>query len=249
MDFQLTAIAAFLVTYFVMKASALVSTPNAGWSFLYRSPVFAPFSERRNRKKSQSSVKRLKNRFLIVASANIIAIELYQLLFHSFDFSVTIKGYLFAPFIYLFTNLAGVSAQCLGLLTKELPVDIHNHPYRAKNLGEFWARRWNVWVGDWLAVTSKKLAPRSRQSRLLLAFVLSGLFHEVIIATPYYLVKGESFFGHMTLFFLLQYLFVAIDKQVLAKAAPGVRRLFLWSALIAPMPLFNNPSVLAFFGF
>ncbi|MEX1099723.1 MAG: MBOAT family protein [Bacteriovoracaceae bacterium] len=248
MSYQLYVIAVFLGAFIFMKWLAVKSAPGLDISFLYRSPVFAPFSQKRNLKKNQASVKRLKERFLFLAVANILGIEFYQFLFSSFTFPIFIKAWLFCPYIYLFTNLLGVSAQALGLLGKELPPDLHNHPYLSKNLSEFWGKRWNTWVRDWLAQTSKRLA-RSREQRTFLAFVFSGIFHEIIIAVPFYFYTGENDFGLMTSFFFLQYLGVALDKKLLSKKSPALRKPFMWAALLLPMPLFINPAVLAFFGF
>ena len=248
MDYQLLAIAVFLAAFFAMKALALMVS-GTDWTFLYRSPVFAPFSEKRALRKNRSSVKRLKERFIFLAIANIVLIEAYQFLFAQYSFSQVLKAWLFAPYLYFFTNLLGTSAQCLGLLTKEIPADIHNHPYLSKGLSEFWAKRWNVWVGDWLAVVSRKLSVRPGSFRLFTAFALSGFFHELIIALPYYLSSGKNYFGLMTTFFMLQFLFVLLDKKLFVAAGKLPRKLFLWFSLLAPMPLFVNPSTLAFFGF
>lgn len=251
MEFQLLVIAVFLVAFLGMKAAALYTTPGTGLSFLYRSPVFAPISEKRSLKKNQASISRLKSRFLFIAVSNILALEFYQFLFSSFEFPLVLKAWIFAPFIYLFTNLLGISAQCLGLLTKEIPTDLHNAPYLSESISEFWANRWNIWVGDWLAIVSKKISNSRGIFRLFVAFALSGLFHELFISLPYYIHTGESYFGYMTLFFLFQFLFIGVDKRVLANSnfPAGARRAFFWFSILAPMPLFINRPVLAFFGF
>lgn len=249
MDFQFLVIAVFLGVFFAMKAFAVALSPKSGWSFLFRAPVFAPFTERRGLRKNPASVKRLKERFLFLACANVIAVELYQYIFSAFEFGHAAQAWLFAPYIYLFTNLMGTSAQCLGLLTKEIPADIHNFPYLAKSVSEFWGKRWNIWVGDWLAVISKRFVPRPGPFRLFVAFALSGLFHELIIAAPFYLHSGRNYFGLMSAFFMLQFFFTLADKKLFSNAPDVVRRAFLWIALLGPMPLFINPSVLSFFGF
>lgn len=248
MDFQLTLIFVFLAAFIAMKTLAMIVSPHTKISFLYRSPLFAPFTQKRSLKKNPSSVKRLKERFYFLALANIAGIEFYQYFFGKFDLPVAIKGLVFAPYLYLFTNLLGVSAQALSLLTKDIPTDVHNHPYLSSNIGEFWGKRWNVWVGDWLALMSKKSGIKSKQMKVMFAFLLSGAFHEVILALPYYLKFGESYFGHMTLFFLLQFIFVSLDKIYLSHGPKYLRRIFLWTTLSATAPLFANPSVLAFFG-
>lgn len=249
MDLQLIVITTFFISFALMKALGICASPGTGLSFFFRSPVFAPFSEKRALKKNEASIIRLKDRFLILSIANVAAVEIYQLVFTNYEITLAMKAWLFAPFIYLFTNLLGVSAQCLGLLTKEIPADIHNQPYLSKSLSEFWGRRWNIWVSDWLAVISRKWAPKDQSFRTFFAFLFSGIFHEVIVALPYYIYSGKSYFGYMSLFFMIQFLATALDKKVISQTNPSFRRAFLWSAILIPMPLFNNPSTLAFFGF
>ncbi|MCO4755675.1 MAG: hypothetical protein KC478_14430 [Bacteriovoracaceae bacterium] len=248
MNYQLLAIVVFFTSFFSMKFAALWIEGEKGLGFLWRSPVFAPRSERRNLKSNQASLQRIWQRLIFFSFLAIAGIEFYQFLFTQFDFGLMVKAWIFSPYIYIFTNLLGVGAQCLGLLTKELPTDLHNHPYLAQNISEFWGKRWNIWVSDWLALISKSLSPNKLLERLFLAFLLSGIFHEVIVAIPYYLYSGENYFGLMTSFFMIQFLAVSIDKKILKTLGPRTRRLFLWFSLLAPMPLFINPSVMAFFG-
>lgn len=247
MDFQLIVIAVFFAVFFLMKALALMAYPKAGASFMYRSPLFTPLSLRRSQPQSQKELLRLKKRFLLISISSVIGIEFYRHLFSSVELGAQAKAWVFAPYIYIFTNLLGTSAQFLGLLTKELPADIHNHPYRAKSISEFWSKRWNTWVGDWLASLSLKIFPKARTLRVLCAFLLSGFFHEAIISLPYWLYTKENLFGWMTLFFFIQFIFVSIDKK--SKLSPKLRLAFMWIGILLPMPLFINKSVLAFFGF
>jgi len=248
MNYQLTAIFVFFTAFFAMKSAALLAEGHFNWRFLFQSPQFAPKSERRNLKKNTEGILRIWKRFIFISACAIFGIEFYQYLFATFSFGPFIKAWLFSPYIYIFTNLLGISAQCLFLLTREIPSDIHNHPYLSRSISEFWGRRWNLWVSDWLATLSKKASPTNEKRRFLWAFTLSGIFHEVIAALPYYLSTGQNYFGLMTSFFIIQYFAVALDKKVLKSAHPALRASFMWLSIIAPMPLFINPSVTAFFG-
>lgn len=248
MSYQLTAIIVFFTTFFSMKGIALLAEGRKDWKFIYQSPQFAPRSERRNLRKNKVGIKRVWKRFLFLSACAVLGIEFYQYLFTQFSFAPFVKAWIFCPYIYIFTNLLGVSAQCLFLLTSDIPSDIHNHPYLSKNISEFWGRRWNIWVSDWLATLGKRLSPKKTHRRVFWAFLLSGLFHEVIAAIPYYLTTGESYFGLMTSFFMIQFIAVGIDKSYLRSGPPVLRVCFMWLSLIVPMPLFINPSVTTFFG-
>ena len=60
------------------------------------------------------------------------------------------KMIVISPMIYLFTEVIGGLGQLLFYLSHLGITQIHRHPLRSKSIGEFWGRRWNFWVRDWL---------------------------------------------------------------------------------------------------
>jgi hypothetical protein len=139
--------------------------------------------------------------------------------------------------------------QCLTLLQSEVPLNIHSKPYLASSLSEFWGKRWNRWVRDWLHTIASAISKKNKTVTLFLAFFISGLFHEIMFALPYYITFQKSYFGYMSLFFMLQFLGVALEKRLFSKWPPLIKRIYMWSFIILPSPLFINESFLRFFGF
>ena len=247
MNYQLLVIVCFLSAFILMKVWALKLSPSSAINFFFNTPVFAPTSCKRNQEINAKNLKHLKRHFFLFSVLGVAGIEFYQFVFKQWEMPLAMKSVLFYPYIYIFTNLLGLMGQVWSLLGKQLAADLHNKPYLASSVSEFWGKRWNIWISDWLGLVSKKFS-KNPSTRLFLAFFLSSLYHEAVIALPFYLWKGKNYFGWMSLFFMSQYISVAVDKKILSKKFPALRRPFLWIALILPAPLFVNPSVLSFFG-
>lgn len=252
MNYQMLAILVFFATFLIMKLTALQTSSHnkekiGQLHFIFKTPVFAPFSLKRNLKKSAPVRNMIFRRFIALLFFFVVSLAFYHHVFFGYSLNQLQKAWLFSPFIYLFTNFVGVAAQFLMFGTNEFPVHIHNAPYKSKSLSEFWGKRWNIWVSDWLASISKNVS-RKKAVRLFWAFLLSALFHEVIVALPYYFYTGKSYFGWMTLFFMIQYCATLIDQKYLINRPSKLRSFFLWLSILLPVPLFINPSVLAFFG-
>lgn len=123
---------------------------------------------------------------------------------------------------------------------------IHDQPWRAASLAEFWGKRWNLWVGSWLAQTARQVS-RSWKGQMWGAFALSGALHELMFNLPYHLATGKPHYGGMMAFFMLQPLGLWLDKS-LSGLPPLVRRLFGWGWLVATCSLFVDKPFLHFFG-
>jgi hypothetical protein len=157
------------------------------------------------------------------------------------------KMIVISPMIYLFTEVIGGMGQILFYLSPMGIAQIHKNPLRSKSIGEFWGRRWNFWVRDWLVDIShshRKILIK----KLSISFLVSGLFHELLVNLPYFLYYHESFFGNMTLYFTIQALGLWIEKKWLHSVPPLFRRVFLWVVVILPAPIFINRPLLIFFG-
>ncbi len=157
------------------------------------------------------------------------------------------KIVLIAPMIYLFTEFMGAFGQLIFYPAKKGIAPIHLHPLRSKNLGEFWGKRWNFWVRDWLRDVSQSQR-RKPVKKLLITFFVSGFFHELLVNLPYFLVYRQIFFGNMTLYFAIQGLGLWIEKKFLMRAPVLLRTIFMWMVVIIPSPLFLNRPLLLFFG-
>lgn len=153
------------------------------------------------------------------------------------------KTLLLAPAIYFLTESMGSLAQLIfSRSCKSFP--IHNRPLFSSSLRQFWGCDWNLWVQDWL----KDVALKFRSYRLIITFLISGFFHEVMVNFPYWLVYKRSYFGTMILYFLIQAFGLFFDKKYVRKLHPRIQRAYLWIMVVLPSPLFINVPLLTFLG-
>ena len=90
--------------------------------------------------------------------------------------------------------------------------DIHalmNAPLLSKSLSEFWGRRWNTAFRDFAHEQIFRPICRrwNAQGATLLSFLFSGLIHELAISVP-----AQAGYGLPTVYFLLQYLGVVVER-------------------------------------
>lgn len=158
------------------------------------------------------------------------------------------ENILIAPAIYFLTEAVGALAQLL-FSRRELSIyPIHHQPLYSPSLSQFWGRRWNLWVQDWLKDISNALGKHSRLMRIIVTFLVSGIFHEVMVNFPYWLMTGKSYFGTMMAYFLIQAFGLYLDKKFIKHLNPHIRRIYQWLFIILPSPLFINQPLLAFLG-
>jgi len=254
MNYQIFFIFLFIVTLFCMKLSSLFLSSKQGsmgkidFKFLFNSPLIVPKTKKQNISNTNDIKLSVLKQFIFHSLVVLFTYDLYYALFKSFEFSMTEKAYLFSFYVYFFTNFIAQSARVFSLLANEVPVDMHNKPYLSKSLTEFWGTRWNKWVQDWLNLVSKKCAPRSIKMRMFWAFFFSGLFHEAMFTLPYSLYYKENAMGLMMIYFLFQFAFMILDREVLRKYTPGLRPIFMWVFVLGPIPFFVNKPLLSFFG-
>lgn len=152
---------------------------------------------------------------------------------------------LISPMIYFFTESIGAFGQLLFYSNESFP--IHRNPIAAISLSNFWGRDWNLWVQDWLRDVSEGIG-RKRNHRIIIVFLISGLFHELMCNLPYWIVYKKSYFGTMMGYFLIQAVALWIDKKFMRHGPLLFRKIYLWIAVIVPSPLFINVPLLTFFG-
>jgi hypothetical protein len=153
-----------------------------------------------------------------------------------------------SPIVLFLTEAVGSLAELLALVSKRRIYPIHETPIVSQSLGEFWGKRWNRWVQDWLRDVASLVRRRPLFLRLCFIFFCSGLFHEVMFNLPYWLIYQKSFFGTMVLYFLIQAAGLWIDKRFVYRAPAFVQRLYLWAIVLLPSPIFLNTPLLTFLG-
>jgi hypothetical protein len=121
----------------------------------------------------------------------------------------------------------------------------HRAPILSTSVGEFWSRRWNLNVRDWLYRHCHR--PLARRGHPVLgvvaAFAVSALIHYWFIAVS----LGIGWGLVMASFFVLQGLLVLVEARFSLAAWPGwLRRAWTVAAVGGPSPLFVEPCLQLF---
>lgn len=156
-----------------------------------------------------------------------------------------LQSYLAVVPFWLLIEAGSGLCRLLWLGSGRLVPPINNKPWRAVSLADFWGRRWNRLIGDWLRQMVFMRLRRKPRLALFATFLVSGILHELLVSLPYALVYGGSVWGWLTGYFLLQYPAVLLERRL----HPGsvFRRLLLWLAVLGPVPLVLNPATLLIF--
>ena len=115
-------------------------------------------------------------------------------------------------------------------------------PLLSQNLGEFWARRWNLAFSEMTATAVyRPFQPAfGRGPALMAGFLVSGLLHEMAISLPV-----RAGFGLPLLYFLLHGGLVLVEGALSRSGRPltgGLGRAWTVFWLVAPLPLlFHRP--------
>jgi len=117
-------------------------------------------------------------------------------------------------------------------------------PLLSKSLAEFWGRRWNLAFSEMtaLGVYRPLSRPWGKRAALVVAFVFSGLLHELAISLPV-----RAGFGLPLLYFAVHGLLMLAERALERSGRPVYRRPALgraWTTfwLVAPLPiLFHRP--------
>ena len=153
---------------------------------------------------------------------------------------------LISPAVYFVTEVLGALGQLLFPFRHSFP--IHQNPFLSHTLGNFWGRRWNLWVQDWLRDISQAFESSSHFKTITIAFLFSGLFHELMCNLPYWMLYRKSYFGTMMAYFLIQALALWVEKKYIRIRSIFWKRMYCWCAVIIPSPLFINVPMLTFLG-
>lgn len=170
---------------------------------------------------------------------------LYWRVANAIDAKGYLLSYLAIPIVALFEYTGSVfQLFCLGT-GRRIP-NVHNQLQRSASVADFW-RRYNVWVSDWFHQVLFRPLRKTPLMAALWVFVFSGLFHEIIINLPLFMLFHVNLFGSMVAYFFLQWVAVAID-HVYLRSRSRLRRLFLYVAVVAPAPWILNEGLLRIFG-
>jgi hypothetical protein len=157
----------------------------------------------------------------------------------SFYSKIIITGLLLAAIsLILHFGILNISAgawRFMGADTKTL----FRSPLSSTSLSEFWGRRWNIAFSEMTAIAIYRplKAPLGTTFATLLAFLFSGLLHEMAISLPV-----EAGFGLPLLYFLIHGSVMLVEREMEKRGFPiskhawaGRTWVIFW--LLLPLPL------------
>jgi hypothetical protein len=117
---------------------------------------------------------------------------------------------------------------------------LFREPAKATSLTEFWSKRWNLAFSEMTSVAIFRPLKNKTGSAaaLVLAFIFSGLLHELALSVPV-----DSGYGLPTLYFAIQGILVLFEKALHKENKPFflenkiISRLWVFFWLVLPMPL------------
>ena len=124
---------------------------------------------------------------------------------------------------------------------------LFREPLRSRSLSEFWGRRWNLAFSEMTAIAVYRPLGNliGRRSALVVAFLASGLLHELAISVPVRAGYGLPF-----TYFLVHSALLLGERQLEARGHPIQRhgvlgRIWTFGWLVLPVPLVFHPPFLA----
>jgi hypothetical protein len=144
----------------------------------------------------------------------------------------------------LFETIAHIISLSLTMLGVHIPI-LHDAPYKARSLREFWSRRWNKLIGRWIRDHCyRPLARRGRHGMGVIAsFVASALIHFYITSV----LLDTRWAMLMAVLFLLQIpLLWAEDALQIRRRPVLVGRVWTLGVLLVLSPLFTEPVLRIF---
>ncbi|NIP32253.1 MAG: hypothetical protein GTN59_17525 [Candidatus Dadabacteria bacterium] len=252
-DFIIYFILIYTICGFVVKTYLLNVkdySVDRKYTFLILSPFYST--------KTWSNIKNINKvdifsslkKFSYLVFISVLVLVFYKLFLNNLSqYHYIIVLVSIIPF-YLITEIIGKFCEIIFILFNRTVPEIHNKPFQAKNITQFWGNGWNIWVRDWLFEITPKSIRRTKYLNTIFPFLVSGIWHEIIINLPLFIITQINIFGTMTLYFLLQSLGVITDKKFFRyKNDYNFRYMFCLLVAIGPSPLFFNDQLLQVFFF
>lgn len=181
----------------------------------------------------------------------VVLIGSLYILFCLLYLNTDLKQYCYSLLaFFLFYSFTELMSILFGILYSRFNIHlptVHNNPFSARNLSDFWGNRWNIWVSSWLSQLSFKPLKRNPRLAVIVTFLLSGLWHEVIINIPHFILTGEKVFGFVTLYFIIQSAGVLISRNRFFRNRSALSVAYLWIMVIVPIPLIMNEAFMNIF--
>jgi len=233
---------ALAVTGFVMKLVALllpvtiqVERPLSFWLLV------SPASHRRLQ--PIVTVRKVLLRAALLFAALVLSYWIFGQLVRAGLIRGIALSYCAAPVLLLLSETLVAFTTVLWLPSGQLLPAIHNRPWRARSVADFWGKRWNLWFSEWFRYAIFQPLRSRPVFALLLAFAISGLLHEWVINLPLYFVTGRALFGTMMIYFVVQAAGILWEHHFL-KRHPRLTVAFVWLVVFVPSPLVLNEGLL-----
>lgn len=204
-------------------------------------PLFSPASHRRLQ--PIVTVRKVLLRAALLFDALVLSYWIFGQLVRAGLIRGIALSYCAAPVLLLISETLVAFMTVLWLPSGRLLPSIHNRPWRARSVADFWGNRWNLWFSDWIRYAIFRPLRSRPVFALLLAFAVSGLLHEWVINVPLYFVTGRALFGSMMIYFLVQAAGVLWERHFL-KGHPRLMVVFAWLVVFVPSPLELNEGML-----
>ena len=235
---------AMLITVMTAKLSSYLSerTPPNFSQFMFLSPVLSTSSWKKRKPFKSMKYVKLGFRAGLISIIAILVWWTYLEYVPNLKINWIVQSYLALAPLYTLGQLLSIILELVfGLTGWHYPAHFQFPPL-AKNLTEFWGRRWASWVADWL----KQMVFRRYRSRPLLglsvSFFYSGIWHELLINVPLYLFCGVNLLGSQLLYFFIQAAAILGERKF--NCNTFCHRLYLWIFVLVPAPLVVNEGVL-----
>lgn len=116
---------------------------------------------------------------------------------------------------------------------------LFKQPAKARSLGEFWSKRWNLAFSEMTSIAIfRPLRKRTNNATgLIIAFLFSGLLHELALSVPV-----NSGYGLPLLYFFIQGIVVLVEQKLTARKKkflqhPVTGRIWTFFWIVVPTPL------------
>ena len=116
---------------------------------------------------------------------------------------------------------------------------LFNSPLKSNSLGEFWSKRWNIAFSEMTSISVYRPLKKilGTKSAFLIAFLFSGLLHEMAISLPVH--KG---FGLPLLYFVIQGTVMMLEEFLVKKNITFFKKgfvanLWVYFWVIIPTPI------------
>ena len=179
----------------------------------------------------------------LALGALLLCYAIYWRLVETFHWHGLVLSYLAVPVVLLMTETLITIPTLLWIPSGQLLPKLHRHPFAARTVGDFWGRRWNLWVSDWFRGAIFQPLRRRPRLALWLIFIVSGLLHEYVLNLTLWWLTGRNLLGSMMIYFLLQPVGILFERRFLKKH-PRVNVAWTWLVVFVPAPLVFHESML-----